>query len=144
MTKEALTETYDLAYDPGVITVIALEMDRTHPLVPAHEISPGASSGFSGPWDDSVRHPASSLSHLNHLASSQESVVQGRSTSPRTSSQSRLGPREFSKDASECAAFCTIQPYSPSLHQSGTPLSCARRLLSSWQRMQSSRSIQPR
>ncbi len=28
--------------------------------------------------------------------------------------------------------------------QSGTPLSCARRLLSSWQRMQSSRSLQPR
>ncbi len=28
--------------------------------------------------------------------------------------------------------------------QSGTPLSCARRLLSSWQRTQSSRSLQPR
>ncbi len=28
--------------------------------------------------------------------------------------------------------------------QSGMPLSCARRLLSSWQRMQSSRSLQPR
>ncbi len=28
--------------------------------------------------------------------------------------------------------------------QSGTPLACARRLLSSWQRMQSSRSLQPR
>ncbi len=28
--------------------------------------------------------------------------------------------------------------------QSGTPLSCARGLLSSWQRMQSSRSLQPR
>ncbi len=24
-------------YDPGVIAVIALEMDRTHPLVPVHE-----------------------------------------------------------------------------------------------------------
>ncbi len=52
------------------------------------------SSGFSGPWDNSV----------------------GRSTSPHTSSQSCMGPREFSKDASERAAFCTIQPYSPSLH----------------------------
>ncbi len=27
-----------------------------------------------------------------------------------------LGPREFCKDVSERAAFCTIQPYSPSLH----------------------------
>ncbi len=36
-------------YDPGVITALALEMDRTHPLVPAHEISPGAKSEESGP-----------------------------------------------------------------------------------------------
>ncbi len=36
-------------YDPGVITAIALEMDRTHPLVPAHEISPGSKSKESGP-----------------------------------------------------------------------------------------------
>ncbi len=34
--------------------------------------------------------------------------------------------------------------FSRRLCQSGTPLSCARRLLSSWQRMQSSRSLQPR
>ncbi len=27
-----------------------------------------------------------------------------------------LGPREFGKDASECTAFCTIPPYSLSLH----------------------------
>ncbi len=74
------------------------------------------SSGFSGPWDDSVQCPASSLSPTTHFASSQESAVRGRSTSPRTSSQSRLGPREFGEDASECAAFCTIQPYSLSLH----------------------------
>ncbi len=74
------------------------------------------SSGFSGPWDDSVQRHASSLSPTTHLASSQESVVRGRSTSPRTSSQFRLGPREFGKDASEHAAFCTIQPYSPLLH----------------------------
>ncbi len=39
-----------------------------------------------------------------------------RSTSPHTSGQSRLGPREFGEDVSEHAAFCTIQPYSPSLH----------------------------
>ncbi len=74
------------------------------------------SSGFSGPWDDSVRCPASSLSPTTHLASSQGSAVRGRSTSPQTTSQSHLGPREFGKDASERAAFCTIQPYYLSLH----------------------------
>ncbi len=50
------------------------------------------SSGFSGPWDDSVRRPASSLSLTTHFASSQESTVQGRHSSPRTSGQSRSGP----------------------------------------------------
>ncbi len=35
------------------------------------------SSGFSGPWDDSVRRPASSLSPTTHFASSQESTVRG-------------------------------------------------------------------
>ncbi len=35
------------------------------------------------------------------FASSQESTVRGRCTSPRTSGQSRLGPREFGEDASE-------------------------------------------
>ncbi len=135
------------------------------------------------------------------FASSQESTVRGQCTSPRTSGQSRLGPREFGEDISERTAFCTIHPYSLSLHhywyvdcvvgaactlsggmahaaqpvslahahnstrllrfsspgwppkfnafsrrrwQSGMPLSCARRLLSSWQRMQSSLSLQPR
>ncbi len=148
-----------------------------------------------GPWDDSVRGPASLLSPTTHFASSRESTVPGRHSSPRTSGQSRSGPREFGEDASERTAFCAIHPYSPSLHhhryvdcavgaactasggvalagssaqfdsatrfsspgdlpsstafsrrrwQSGTPLSCARRLLSSWQRMQSSRSLQPR
>ncbi len=53
-----------------------------------------------------MRRTASSLSPTTHLASSQESAVRGRSTSPRTSGQSRLGPREFGEDAS----------YSPSLH----------------------------
>ncbi len=43
------------------------------------------SSGFSGPWDDSVRRPASSLSPMTHFASSQESTVRGRHSSPRTS-----------------------------------------------------------
>ncbi len=139
----------------------------------------------------SMGRPASSLSPTTHFASSQECTVRGRCTSPRTSGQSRLGPREFGEDASECTAFCTIHPYSLSLHhhryvdcavgatctaclagsraqfdsatrfsssgdllsstafsrlrwQSGTPLSCVRRLLSSWQRMQSSQSLQPR
>ncbi len=37
-------------------------------------------------------------------------------TSPRTSGQSRLGPREFGEDASERTAFCIAHPYSLSLH----------------------------
>ncbi len=74
------------------------------------------SSGFSGPWDDSVRRPASSLSPTTHFASSQESTVRGRHSSPRTSGQSRSGPREFGEDASERTAFCAIHPYSLSLH----------------------------
>ncbi len=73
-------------------------------------------SGFSGPWDDSVRRPASSLSPTTHFASSQESTVRGRHSSPRTSGQSRSGPREFGEDASERTAFCAIHPYSLSLH----------------------------
>ncbi len=74
------------------------------------------SSGFSGPWDDSVRRPAFSLSPTTHFASSQESTVRGRHSSPRTSGQSLLGPRDFGEDASERTAFCTIHPYSLSLH----------------------------
>ncbi len=74
------------------------------------------SSGFSGPWDDSVRRPVSSLSPTTHFASSQESTVRGRHSSPRTSGQSRSGPREFGEDASERTAFCAIHPYSLSLH----------------------------
>ncbi len=74
------------------------------------------SSGFSGPWDDSVRRPASSLSPTTHFASSQESTVRGRHSSPRTSGQSRSGPREFGEDASERTAFYAIHPYSLSLH----------------------------
>ncbi len=42
-----------------------------------------------------------------HFASSQQSTVRGRYSSPRTSGQSRLGPREFGEDASECTAICT-------------------------------------
>ncbi len=155
------------------------------------------SSGISGPRADSVRRIASSLSPATHFASGQESAVRGRSTSPRTSSQSPLGPREF------CRTHCLL--YHPALlpfaappqvrrlyrwsHLHGvwkrglpcparlvgsraqfdsatrfsspgdlpssaafsrprwelrTLLSCARRLLSSWQRVQSSRSLQPR
>ncbi len=47
------------------------------------------------------------------FASSQESTVRGRCTSPRTSGQSRLGPREFGEDASERTTFCTIHPLLP-------------------------------
>ncbi len=71
------------------------------------------SSGLSGPWDDSVL-PHSRLRPT--FASSHESTVRGRCTSPRTSGQSRLGPREFIEDASERTAFCTIHPYSLLLH----------------------------
>ncbi len=63
-----------------------------------------------------MRRIASSLSPATHFASGQESAVRGRSASPRTSSQSPLGPREFRMDTAERAAFCTIQLYSPSLH----------------------------
>ncbi len=63
-----------------------------------------------------MRRPASSLSPTTHFASSQEITVRGRHSSPRTSGQSRLGPREFGEDASERTAFCTIHPYSLSLH----------------------------
>ncbi len=66
------------------------------------------SSGFSGPCDNSVRCPASSLSPTIDFASSQQSSVRGRYSSPRTSVQSRMGPREFGEDASERTAFCTI------------------------------------
>ncbi len=63
-----------------------------------------------------VRRPASSLSPTAHFVSSHQSTVRGRYSSPRTSGQSRLGPREFGEDASERTAFCTIHPYSLSLH----------------------------
>ncbi len=45
------------------------------------------------------------------FASSQESTVRGRCTSPRTSGQSRLGPREFGEDA-------------PSVPSTPTPFCC--------------------
>ncbi len=70
------------------------------------------SSGFSGPWDDSVWCPASSLSPMTHFASSQESTVRGQHSFPCTSGQSHLGPREFGEDTSERTAFCSIHPYS--------------------------------
>ncbi len=65
------------------------------------------SSGFSGPWDDSVRRPASSLSPTTHFASSQESTVRGRNSSPRTSGQSRSGPRESSVPSTPTPFRCT-------------------------------------
>ncbi len=118
------------------------EMARTAPLLPPkegrgriiHSVPPLAqgpavpslssknnslSSEFSGPRVDSVRRIASSLSPATHFASGQESAVRGRSTSPRTSSQSLQGLREFCEDESERRAFCTIQPYSHSLHHCG-------------------------
>ncbi len=51
---------------------------------------------------------------LTHYPFSQEQPI--RYSSPRTSGQSRLRPREFGEDASELTAFCTIHPYSLSLH----------------------------
>ncbi len=205
MLEFALSQENNAAPSPGggpggesSVSVCFCWASGTHLL---KEIAISFSSGFSGPWDDSVWRPASSLSPTTHFASSQQSTVWGRFSSPRTSGQSRLGPREFGEDASECTTFCTIHPYSLSLHhhevrrlcrwsrlhsvwrrgsrcpaclagscaqfdsatwfsspgdlpsstafsrrrwQSGTPLSCARRLLSSWQRMQSSRSLQLR
>ncbi len=63
-----------------------------------------------------MRRHDSSLSPTTHFASSQESTVRGRHSSPRTSGQSRSGPREFGEDASERTAFCAIHPYSLSLH----------------------------
>ncbi len=77
------------------------------------------SSEFSGLRADSVRRTASSLSSVTHLASGQESAVGGRRASPRSSSQSLQGLREFCEDESERRAFCTIQPYSHSLHHCG-------------------------
>ncbi len=87
---------------------------KRYPLSQERAIS--FSSGFSDPWDNSVRRPASSLLSMTHFASSQESTVRGRHSSLRTSGQFRLGPREFGEDASERTAFCTIHPYSLSLH----------------------------
>ncbi len=77
------------------------------------------SSVFSGSWADSVRRTACSLLPTTHFGSGQESAVWGRSASPRASSQSLQGLREFCEDESECSAFCTIQPYSHSLHHCG-------------------------
>ncbi len=77
------------------------------------------SSEFSASRADSVRRTASSLSPATHLASGQESAVGGRQGLPRASSQSLQGLREFCEDESERSAFCTIQPYSHSLHHCG-------------------------
>ncbi len=53
---------------------------------------------------------------MTHFASSQESTVQGRHSSPRTSGQSRLGPREFDEVASQNAL--------PSVPSAPTPFRC--------------------
>ncbi len=104
------------------------------------------SSGFSGPWDDSVRRPASSLSPTTHFASSQESTVRGRHSSPRCPA-CLAGSRAQFVSATRFSSpgdLPSSTAFSRRRWQSGTPLSCARRLLSSWQRMQSSQSLQPR
>ncbi len=77
------------------------------------------SSGFSGSQADSVRRSASSLSPASLLASGQETAVGGRNASPRISSQSPRGLRDFCEDESEHDTTCTIQLYSPLLHQRG-------------------------
>ncbi len=46
-------------------------------------IDQGLMQEFAGPWDDSVKRSASSLSPMTHLASSQENVVRGCSASNR-------------------------------------------------------------
>ncbi len=120
MLEFALSQENNAAPSPGggpggesSVSVCFCWASGTHLL---KEIAISFSSGFSGPWDDSVWRPASSLSPTTHFASSQQSTVWGRFSSPRTSGQSRLGPREFGEDASECTTFCTIHPYSLSLH----------------------------
>ncbi len=75
-----------------------------------------------------MRRPASSLLPTTHFASSQESTVQGRCTSPHTSGQSRLGPREFGEDASEHNTFCTIHPTCSSI----VPLEPLAQRLEAW------------
>ncbi len=72
---------------------------------------------------------------MTHFASSQERAVRGRSTSLHTSGQSRLGPREFGEDASECTAFCTIQPTPFRCTTTGTsivPLELLAQRLEAW------------
>ncbi len=104
------------------------------------------SSGFSGPWDDSVRRPASSLSPMIHFASSQESTVRGWHSSPRCPA-CLAGSRAQFDSATRFSSPGDLPSSTAFLRrrwQSRKPLSCARRLLSSWQRMQSSRSLQPR
>ncbi len=150
------------------------------------------SSEFSGPWDDSVRRPASSLSPTTHLASSQEIAVRGRylpaylwpvpfgiqgvqrgclrtryllyhpALLPFAAPSQVRRLRRWSclhgvwrrsscrpaHLAGSCAQFNSAAwfsspgnlprstPFSRLRWQSRTPLSCARRLLSSWQRME--------
>ncbi len=122
------------AWNPEMLEfALSQETARTAPLLPPVEgreenllfrfVSvPPAVPTFSkkeqfpfppGSWNVSVRRPASSLSPTTHFASSQECTVRGRHSSPRTSGQSRSGPREFGEDASERTTFCTIHPYSP-------------------------------
>ncbi len=159
------------------------------------------SPGFSGPWDDSVRRPASSLSPMTHFCQQPREYGSGTMYLP-----THLWPVPFGtqgvrwgylrthrllyhppllpfaapllvcrlcrwsrlhivwRHGSRCPACLAgsrtqfdsatrfsspgdlpnSTAFSRRRWQSGMPLSCARRLLSSWQRMQSSLSLQPR
>ncbi len=59
------------------------------------------SSGFSGPWDDSVRCPASSLSPTTHFCQQPREYGSGTMYLPMHLWPVRLGPTEFGEDASE-------------------------------------------
>ncbi len=163
------------------------------PVVPtSQERAISFSSGFSSPWDDSVRRPASSLSPTTHFCPQPKEYGSGTMYLP-----THLWPVPFGTQGVRWGCLRThCLLYHPSLlpfaaplpvlrlccwsrlhsvwrrgshaqfdlatrfsspgdlpsstafsrlrWQSGTPLSCVRRLLSSWQRMQSSRSLQPR
>ncbi len=89
---------------------LSQETARTAPLLPPEE---GREENLLFRF---VSVPPLVQGPTTHFASSQESTVRGRHSSPRTSGQSRSGPREFGEDASERTAFCAIHPYSLSLH----------------------------
>ncbi len=93
------------------------------------------SSGFSGPWDNSVRRPASSLSPTTHFASSQESTVRGRHSSPRTSGQSVRDPGNSVRMPQNAPPSAPSTPYSSCCTNTGTsivPLEPLAQRLEAW------------